>query len=171
MKNPNLYYIYSKSAAQRIFDAEVKKVQIFHNCILVVFNKGQGLKPKFVAKRVFKAHFAEYRKASARQVFVSYKPIYGYFRAPSSNLQESYRIELFPRHLKCSCADWRTQEEIGIKSPMCKHAYAVLDYIGNTSLADYIERRGCEFVDHQRQTEGTDIYLQEVHQEKMTYDY
>jgi len=145
MKKANLSYIYSRSAAQRMFNAEVKSVQIYKNAIFVVFKEGQGMRPRFVPKSVFKEHFAEYRKQSASQIYVAYTA-QGYFRAPSSNLQESYRIELYPEHLECSCSDWRTQEELGISKPTCKHCYAVLDYIGCNSLEDYINRDGFSFL-------------------------
>ena len=108
-------YIYGRSAAQRITGLEVKETRLYKNTVLVIFQKGQGARPRFIAKDTFKRHFAEYRKQGASQVFVSYKPFSGNFRAPSSqNIQDSYSIELFPDHLECSYADWKTQEEIGL---------------------------------------------------------
>lgn len=165
-------YIYGRSAAQRITGLEVKETRLYKNSVLVIFQKGQGARPRFIAKDTFKRHFAEYRKQGASQVFVSYKPFSGNFRAPSShNIQESYSIELFSDRLKCSCADWKTQEEIGLKTPMCKHAYSVLFYIGCQDLQDYIKRRGIEFLDHQQPVGEVNELTLDQHHRDLTYHY
>jgi hypothetical protein len=168
MNTPTLSYIYNRKSAERIFEKDVKRVDIYTNAILVVFEKGQG-SPRFVSKAVFKKHFAEYRKSSSRQVFVSYQPLYGYFRAPSShNIQEAYRIELYPDHLECSCKDWEVQEQLGIAKPTCKHCYAVLDYIGCNSLADYVAKDAMEFLNHNQPYEQATDAMRDWHQEMMS---
>jgi len=170
MKSPTLSYIYSRKAAERIFEKEVKRVEIWFNCILVVFEKGQG-SPRFVSKSVFKQHFAEFRKASSRQVYVSYEPFTGFFHAPSSrNIQERHRIELYPDGLTCTCADWDMQEQLGIKNPMCKHCYAVLDYIGCSSLADYVKRDGFSFLDTNQTLHQHNDPLKNWHDELMSQE-
>lgn len=161
--NP-LHYIYSRSAAERIFDCAVKEVEIYQNCLLVKFETGS----KFVSKRVFKEHFATHRQEKSREVYVSYHPFSGNFRAPSShNLQDSYSIELHPDHLECTCQDWAIQAKLGIKTPTCKHCYAALEYMGCTSIKDYIEKHGCSFLDHNTQWEGVSEDLRQQHKEAM----
>lgn len=161
-------YLYGFKAAQRIFsDKEIKKLEVFTNCILIVFEKGYG-SPKFVSKNVFKKHFADFRKESAKQCYVSYDPLLGWFNAPAShNIQESYRIELFPDRLSCTCGDWKTQLELGFAKPTCKHCYAALNYIGFNSLRDYVESKGIEFLDHNTQYAGVSESMRQMHQEAM----
>jgi len=165
--------IYGRSAAQRISGLAVKQTRVYNKSVLVIFEKGQGARPRFISKNDFKRHFAEYRKQGASQVFVSYKPFTGNFRATSSrNMQESYSIDLFPDHLQCTCGGWKTQEELGFKTPMCKHAYAALFYIGCTDLKDYIKRRGIEFLDHQKPVgKISNELILDQHQRDLTYHY
>jgi len=166
-------YLYGRSAAQRMTGLEVKQTRVYNKSVLVIFEKGQGARPRFISKDDFKRHFAEYRKQGAASVFVSYKPFSGNFRAPSSySMQESYSIDLFPDHLKCTCADWKTQEELGFKTPMCKHSYAVLFYIGCQDLQDYIKRCGIEFLDHQKPVgEVEDELYLEQYERDLSYRY
>lgn len=166
-------YIYSRSAAQRIFDAEVKRVDIYANSVLVIFEKGQKLRPRFVAKSAFKEHFARWRQGKARtEVIVSYRPLNGTFHAiKSSNITEYYQIELYPDHLTCTCKDYEIQEELGIEKPACKHIYATLDYIGCTSIADYIERDGMSFLDTNETLHQWNDPLKDYHDEMMSYGY
>ena len=166
-------YIYGRSAAQRITGLEVKETRLHKNSVLVIFQKGQGARPRFIAKDTFKRHFAEYRQQKGKSVFVQYKPLSGYFVAQSgSDIHKTYMVQLFPDHLECTCADWRTQDETGyFQTPMCKHAYAVLFYIGCSDLKDYIKRRGIEFLDHQQPVGEVNELTLDQHHRDLTYHY
>jgi len=129
------------------------------------------MRPRFVSKSAFKNHFAEYRKQSGKQVITTYDPLTGYFHATkSSNIQEQYQIKLYPDKLTCTCGDWDAQKQLGLSKPTCKHCYAVLDYIGCSSLEDYIKRQGFEFLNTNETLHEYDNPLKDWHDELMAQE-
>ena len=172
MKRPiTEQYIYSLNAANRIFKGEVTNLQIFHNCILVTFKKGQKLRPRFVSKSVFKEHFARWRQTQGRGIIATYNPLGGsFYCTKSSNIQEQYKIDLYPEHLTCTCMDYDAQEQLGIKRPCCKHIYAVLHYIGCDNLKDYIHRDGFNFLNTNEPLHKWDDPMKDYHDEMMAQE-
>ena len=170
-KTPFQKYVFSKSAAERIFKAEVKELEVYQKSIRITFKKGQGMRPTFASKKVFLKHFSEYRQESARLTSVTYHPLTGNFSALCShNIQERYQISLYPDCITCNCGDWQKQEEIGIKTPMCKHAYATLHYIGCTDLEDYIKRDGFSFLNHNTYM-GDDADMRAYYEEQFSEEH
>lgn len=164
--------IYGRKQAERITGLEVKLTRLYQNCVLVIFEKGQHTSPRFISKAEFKKAFADFRKESGKDIFPSYEPLSGNFHCVSSrNIQDRYTIKLYEDHLTCTCGDWSQQQEIGIKKPMCKHAYSVLNYIGCTDLKDYIKNRGIEFLDHQKPVGKVDELTLDQHQRDLTHHY
>ena len=166
-------YIYNASSATRITGRECLGVIVFKGCntVNVLFKKGQGLRPRFMSKDIFKQHFAEYRKQAGRFVKVEYSPLTGIFHAQSArNMHKVYQVELFPEKVTCNCGDWKKQEELGISTPMCKHAYAALDLIGCSSLKDYVERDGFRFLDHSQYI-GEDEDKRAYYEERYTEEH
>lgn len=103
----------------------------------------------FFSRKNFKKHFAAWRKEKGKSVAVEFDYFTGLFSAISErNFMDRYTLDLFPERITCNCKDQETQKEIGIKTPMCKHSYAVLNYLGFSSLEEYIEKDGMSFLDH-----------------------
>lgn len=126
-------YIYSLSAARRLFGQKVVKVEERPCNVLITFNDGSQ---NLADKKLFKQHFAEYRRQLGLKID-DVKPVNSYVY----HVKSKYWVSVFPDRVSCTCGDYATQQELGIKRGCCKHGYAVLKTLGCTSLADFIEKQ------------------------------
>ena len=126
-------YVYSLSAARRLFGQKVVKVEERPCNVLITFNDGSQ---NLADKKLFKQHFAEYRRQLGLKID-DVKPVNFYVY----RVKSKYLVSVFPDRVSCTCGDYATQQEIGIQRGCCKHGYAVLKTLGCTSLAEFIEKQ------------------------------
>lgn len=144
--------VYTRSACARVCgceSAQISRFEVWASVVLVVFHKGQGLRPRFVSKQSFKANFAEVRRQRGQRLGVT-QWITGEsnkFTVVNEFSQSSYAVqgvsrnvvEARPDRFICTCKDWREQAAAGITTPCCKHVYAVIHKLGLSTLRDYVE--------------------------------
>jgi hypothetical protein len=131
--------LYSVSAARRIlgiYYPEIKvRIQVWKT---VVWVYSEGRRPSFISKSVFKNHFAQWRKQQAKGLKVweeSWMP--GGYNVFNPKKGTSYLVIVKSDRVSCNCNDYTNQIEFFGKG-CCKHGYATLDYLGFSTLADYL---------------------------------
>ena len=138
--------IYSIAAAQRILNIKSGLYDV-QEWAFVVWVRGKNF-CKFVSKKLFKKHFADFRKKQAEKVNLVVDPNNAKeFKAVGNS--GLYTLKVEDKAVTCDCEDYRNQIfHLRAKHSTCKHGYAVLFKLGFSSLSDYIERdRTCERVD------------------------
>jgi len=126
-------YIYSISAARRLFGQKVVKIEERLCNVLITFNDGSQ---NLADKKLFKQHFAEHR----RQLGLNIDDVKR-FNSYVYRVKSKYWVSVFPDRVSCTCGDYATQQEMGIQRGCCKHGYAVLKTLGCTSLAEFIQKQ------------------------------
>ena len=127
-------YIYSRTAASAICQTKIEKIEVWANhTVWVKFSKGS----KLISQKQFKEYFAESRKTRSQNTKIIGQTKNG-FIAKSENSEKTYQILPQKTRIYCECKDWETQFTLGIKTPMCKHTYAVLHQLNINSLAEYL---------------------------------
>ncbi|NBD19040.1 MAG: hypothetical protein GVY04_23795 [Cyanobacteria bacterium] len=126
-------YIYSISAARRLFGQKVVKVEERPGNVLITFNDGSQ---NLADKKLFKQHFAEHRRQLGLKID-DVKPVNSY----TYRVKSKYLVAVFPDRVSCTCGDYAAQQEMGIQRGCCKHGYAVLKTLGCTSLAEFIQKQ------------------------------
>ena len=130
-----MVYIYSITAAVKILKRkDISKLEIWARIIFIKFKNGQG---RFMAKKDFWIEFHRSRKERAKQLIVGY---YGHdlYQVSSQSRAEPYFVSLND-DIQCECADYAEQAKAKFKHPMCKHSWALLGYLGFSSLSAYIQ--------------------------------
>jgi hypothetical protein len=131
--------IYSRAAAARIMRVpveQIRRVEVWPRVVLVVPFAGHGLRARFVSKKTFLTHFAEWRRQSARDLLVMSQQRDEFLVRNPANGHE-YRVHMTKRAATCGCEDYRNQIRY-IGGGCCKHGYAVLQSLNYERLADYI---------------------------------
>jgi len=142
-------YVYSLSAARRLFGQKVVNIEERPCNVLITFNDGSQ---NLADKKLFKQqgalsdaepssarvapHFAEHRRQLGLKID-DVKPINSYVY----HVKSKYWVSVFSDRVSCTCGDYKTQQELGIKRGCCKHGYAVLKTLGCTSLAEFIQKQ------------------------------
>jgi hypothetical protein len=131
--------VFSISAARRLLgvaqDVSIQICEFFK----VVWVWVKGNRPTFISKKAFKQHFVDRRRAAARALTATQwinQPTYFTVRNESKN--STYQLEAFPDRIECPCDDYKNQIQF-IGRGCCKHGYAVLNTLGFSSLAHYVE--------------------------------
>lgn len=132
--------IYSKAAAARILNLDytlIKDLEIWNKVVLI---KVKNQKAKFVSKKDFRQHFVDWRKARSYSLKTT-PHIYNkeVFTVVNPHKDTSYQISLRADELICNCEDWANQKEY-LGKACCKHCYSVLNYLGYSSLKEYVEK-------------------------------
>mgnify|MGYP006431892677 FL=1 len=127
--------VYTCAAASRITGEDIVSIayERLHDRYWC-FPEGKNAIP--VASVKFKEHFAEWRRQRSKGI-TDIKQVNDY----TYRVKGKYTVSVFPDCLECDCKDWLKQDEAEIKKPTCKHAYAVLDHLGCSSLADFIQKQ------------------------------
>jgi len=125
-------YVYSKSAASRIFGKKATSAAVEGDRVKIFFEDGSI---ETTTTGIFKQHFAEYRREQGKKL----NPNRNFFT--SQWYVNGYTVDVKPDRLDCCCEDWKTQKRIGISRPTCKHCYAVLYRMGYGKLSEYLEER------------------------------
>ena len=127
--------IYSITAATRILNRkDILKLEIWARVIFIKFTSGQG---RFMAKKDFWIEFHRSRKERAKELVVSH---YGrdLYQVSSQSRLDPYLVSAND-DIQCECEDFANQAKAKFKHPMCKHNWALLDYLGFSSLSAYIQ--------------------------------
>lgn len=130
--------LYSAAAVRRLLGLGPSvKVQI-REFVKVVWVWVKGQRPTFISKKVFKAHFVEWRKAQARGLTVTKRlDAVNLYSVRNEAKNTVYTVEARTNGVFCTCDDLNNQLQFFGKG-CCKHGYAVLAHIGFGSLRDYI---------------------------------
>ena len=138
----NLFF--NLASVARIAEAPIALIdrfEVWDHTVLVIFEKGRGLRPKFLSKKVFYSSFVEDRKARSRLIEITQNPFADkIFTARNTTNSHDYTV-IVSDAIECQCADYRNQVSF-IGRGCCKHGYAVLNHLGFNSLSDFqaIER-------------------------------
>jgi hypothetical protein len=128
--------IYSITAAIKILKRkDICKLEIWAKIIFVKFTNGQA---RFVSKKDFWIEFHRSRKERAKELTVSY---YGndLYQVSSQSRLDPYLVSLND-DIQCECVDYDEQVKAKFKHPMCKHGWALLNYLGFNSLSAFIQQ-------------------------------
>lgn len=137
MINPT-NFVYSRAAAARILDVKPWAIVRFEIWANVCFVQVRGQRPTFMSKKAFKRHFADWRIEQSKILCVAQvNP--EHYRVVNPRKNTAYSVFIDGNDFDCECHDYQNQIAIfsGNKA-CCKHAYAVLTYMGYNRLSDYI---------------------------------
>jgi len=137
--------LYSRSAAARILGVpveQIRRVEVWPFVVLVVPRRGFKLRPRFVSKRVFKEHFVEFRRESARGLLVVAQNG-AEFEVLNPENNNQYKVVVGSSNVKCACEDYRNQLQF-LGKGCCKHGYKVLYHLGFTRLSEYVSSRAAQ---------------------------
>ena len=130
-----MVYIYSITAAVRILGRkDISKLEIWARIIFVKFKNGQG---RFMAKKDFWIEFHHSRKERARELVVGHYEN-DLYQVSSQSRLDPYFVSAND-DIQCECEDFANQAKAKFKHPMCKHSWALLGYLGFSSLSAYIQ--------------------------------
>ena len=130
--------IYSITAAARILNRkDICKLEIWAKVIFIKFKSGQA---RFMSKKDFWIEFHHSRKERAKELTVSH---YGHdlYQVSSQSKADPYLVSAND-DIQCECTDYAEQVKAKFKHPMCKHGWALLGYLGYSSLSAYIQSQG-----------------------------
>lgn len=122
----------TKAATSRIFDVPPKDVVKVQEWATVVWVHIVGCRPQFVSKKRYISDAITTRKANAEQVTL---------QMVGDQLWETskgYLVSVNANGASCSCKDFENQQQ-AFGRGCCKHAYAVLNQLGFSSLGAYMQ--------------------------------
>ncbi len=130
--------VFSKSAASRILCIPKDWIAGFKIFYRVCWIWIRGSRPRFISKKIFLRHFAEYRQQQGRQLTAkSWPEVLGSFTVENPAKGSSYPVTLDSNGPACDCEDYSNQiKHLG--KGVCKHGYAVLLSLGYGSLREYL---------------------------------
>jgi hypothetical protein len=133
-------FVYSKAAAARILNVSVYAIARLEKWAWVCFVQVKGQRPIFMSFKVFKAHFADWRKQQSSSLCVSRVEV-NHYRVVNPKKGTAYNVFVEADGLDCECEDYKNQVAILKGRVCCKHSYAVLTWLGCDRLSDYLDRR------------------------------
>jgi hypothetical protein len=111
------------------------RIQIWWKVIWVWI---EGHRPTLVSKKLFLAHFAEWRKAQARSLQVTQWLDRGSrFTVHNESKHSTHVVDCELSGPICTCEDYHNQMQF-LNKGCCKHGYAVLAHLGFSSLQHYL---------------------------------
>ena len=136
----------SKASAARILnvrEVDINKVELWANCAFVHM---AHTKAKMVSLKKFQENFVESRKGRSTDLEVIPVPLCGSFVVKNQKRKTQYLVYLMGKRIECGCEDFNRQirnnpEMLGTEHTCCKHIYAVLGFLGHSSLKDYINKK------------------------------
>lgn len=136
--------LYSAAAIRRMLGLNASVPVDLREFFKVVWVWVKGQRPTFVSKADLKAHFVAHRQAEARSLQVKdwlRSPARYSVINPASGSQ--HLVQERRDRLDCSCEDYYWQRQ-HFGRGCCKHGYAVLQYLGFDSLAQYVAANQAE---------------------------
>lgn len=138
--------IYTKESVARVLGVTVKAIGRTMVWAIGFWIWIKGRRPRLYKKSLFEAEFANFRRNSSKHYTVvqigPYKGTPDAYRVTAQNdRNHSYQVTDTvtengkSRLMKCGCEDYVKMSQ-AFKAPVCKHGYAVLSYLGYTSLKE-----------------------------------
>lgn len=130
--------LYSAAAVRRILGLRSSAKVELKEFAYVIWVWVKGKRPTFMGKKLFKQHFAKWRKAQSRGLKVTERlDVANAYTVRNLHKDTAYIVEACAERVFCTCDDMNNQLQFFGKG-CCKHGYAVLSHLGFSSLADYI---------------------------------
>lgn len=130
-------FVYSKAAAARILGVPVWAIARFEIWAYVCFVQVRGQRPTFIGKKAFRQHFVDWRIEQSKSLCVA-QVNREHYRVVNPKKNSAYSVWLHEDSLECECHDYSNQIVMFQGRACCKHAYAVLCWLGHSRLSDYI---------------------------------
>lgn len=128
--------LFSVSAVRRMLGLDSKATIQIREFFKVIWVWIKGKRPTFISKTAFKQHFVDRRKADAQDVRVRAIED-GSYTAFSIMSGRQYSLKATEKAIACTCEDYYNQIQFFGRG-VCKHGYAVLNFLGFNSLKDYL---------------------------------
>jgi len=127
--------LYSAAAVRRLLGLGAwVEVQI-REFAWVIWVWVKGRRPTFIGKARFRQHFVDWRRRQGAALVVTQD--LDSFGVVNPGKETVYRVEARRDGVFCPCDDFNNQLEFFGRG-CCKHGYAVLGFLGLSSLADYL---------------------------------
>lgn len=128
------HFIISMSAAARILGQQIQRFEIWASVVFVIPARGRA---RFMSKKAFYRHFAEFRQQSARslEVFAQWGSKFEIVNPANGKIRNVHITS--DNRVFCGCDDYRNQIDF-LGRGVCKHGYRALQALGFNSLSDYI---------------------------------
>lgn len=133
MTRPNNLII-SMAAAARMLGQQIKRFEIWAHVVFVIPATGRA---RFMSKRAFYQHFAEFRQQSARglRVLAQWGSQFEILNPGNGKIRNVHITS--DNRVFCGCEDYRNQIDF-LGRGVCKHGYRALQALGFNYLSDYI---------------------------------
>lgn len=128
--------LFSVSAVRRMLGLDSKAAIQIREFFRVIWVWVKGKRPTFISKTAFKQHFVDRRKVDSKDVRVRVTED-GSYTAFSLISGRQYSLEINEKAIACTCEDYHNQIQYFGRG-VCKHGYAVLNFLGFNSLKDYV---------------------------------
>jgi hypothetical protein len=128
---------FSLASVAKVANTPISKIdrfEVWAKVVFVVFQKGHGLRPRFLSKQSFYTTFVEDRRQRSQTIAVEEKAK-GVYTARNTDNNHSYTVTIGDA-VKCHCHDYQQQIAF-IGRGCCKHGYAALRTIGFNSLSEW----------------------------------
>jgi predicted nucleic acid-binding Zn finger protein len=130
--------LYSAASVRRLLGLRSSVKVELKEFALVIWVWVKGKRPTFISKRLFKQHFAEWRKAQSKGLKITERlDISNHYTVRNLSKDTAYVVEKRPDGVFCTCEDLNNQLEFFGRG-CCKHGYAVLNHLGFGSLSEYL---------------------------------
>jgi hypothetical protein len=133
----NLFFsIASVSRISGVATHLISRFEVWQSVVLVIFQKGHGMRPRFLSKKAFYLSFVEDRQARSRSIKVTENPFANRVYTARNLVNNHTYTVIVSDVIDCQCEDYRAQIAF-IGRGCCKHGYAVLNSLGFGSLSDW----------------------------------
>ncbi|MBD1865674.1 MULTISPECIES: hypothetical protein [Trichocoleus] len=127
----------SNAAARRILKCEVvEQVRVMKNGAVQVTYRRTAQSSRcstFISRKAFEQDFIEFRKAGAKALsnIVPWIGTDNKFSVRSASMPDAppYTVVVEGDRHTCTCPDHQKQRDAGRENPVCKHGFAVADYL------------------------------------------
>lgn len=132
--------VYTVSAAARILGIVYGQSRItVQEWATVAWVWVKGQRPRFMSKAQFKAEFVAFRRKAAQALKVTRHLLDAHkFGVRNEAKGSLYEVEVTPTAIACQCQDYQQQLE-AFGRGVCKHGFAVMNYLGYPTLAEYLQ--------------------------------
>ncbi|MFM7530435.1 MAG: hypothetical protein ACKO63_18465 [Nodosilinea sp.] len=127
--------LYSAAAVRRLLGLGARVEVQIREFAWVIWVWVKGRRPTFIGKARFRQHFVDWRRRQGAALVVTQD--LDSFGVVNPGKETVYRVEARRDGVFCTCDDFNNQLEFFGRG-CCKHGYAVLGFLGLSSLADYL---------------------------------
>lgn len=132
--------LYTVSRAARILKLKREQIEFIYpckdGCLVGLWNDSI-----FIQKAEFIKLLSSDRRQRSKALKVTENVFDNtVFTVRNENKGTAYRVETHQDYINCSCKDYdNLSQDLGTKKVSCKHIYAVLGFLGHSSLNEYVE--------------------------------